>query len=179
MKKIFFILAFFGLAVVSAITMQSCSCLCGNGNKPVGVIQFDSSNNEVIIGHDWSIVDTTGGFTTMPTGFNAAKNGNYGTPILEVKQIKWVEGMLITFQKQFKVKVTNYQIVPAFDDPQAYVRVFFESEINPTMQKLEDAYQEAIDQNQEWKDLVDDLSASNLQMKKEFKELKKSFEDKK
>ncbi|MFZ2150455.1 MAG: hypothetical protein WAZ12_05505 [Candidatus Absconditicoccaceae bacterium] len=179
MKRISFILVFFGLAVVSSLTLQSCACLCGDEKSPVGVIQFDSTNLGVIIGYDWSNVDTTGGFTTMPTGFKAAKNGNYGTPILEEKQIKWVEGMLITFQKQFKVKVTSYQIVPVFDNSQAYVRVFFELEINPTIQKLEDAYQESIDQNQKLNNLVNDLSSSNWQMKKEFKQLKKSIEEKK
>ncbi|MEI8252833.1 MAG: hypothetical protein WCG25_03675 [bacterium] len=174
MKKVLFFSIF---ASVVIIALQSCvPCGC-NSKQPVGVIQFDSVNHGIITGYDWTMVDTTGGcFTTIPAGF---ETNNYGNSKLETKQIKWVEGMLIQFQRQYKVKVRNYSLSVPDKSKDLLVTVFFEPAVNPMMQKLEEAYQESIDQNQELNDLIDNLSASNRQMKKEFKELKKKLEEKK
>lgn len=167
-------LLLFVIVVINIGLFQSCDTIYAP--QPATIEQYDSARK--VIGYNWNSVDTSHGFVRIPTNVLAVHN-DAGCPLLDGQQEKEIDTMLISFQNHFHVRVISFQLKPMTNDGNNTVDIqaFFETSVDPKLEKLEEAYQEAIDQTQELYNLVDDLSASNRQMKKEFKLLKKEFKE--
>lgn len=165
------------VVVILGIILQGCgSCDSSNTHperyKPTGVIQLDSKNSETITGYNFSIVDTTGGFVTVPVGFNNFAT-NQGQPALEIKQVKLVEEMLREFQKNFKVKIKSYEFLLPYSSSFncLYIRVFFEPSVNPQIQSLIKSNDELKTQNETLQSTVKALNTSIKQTKNQIKKM--------
>ncbi len=138
------------------------------------VLRLNNAGN--ILGYNWSIVDTTGGFTTISTGIwsTNVSDSYYGSQ----GETKQIETLLKEFQKKFKVQVINYYPL-VYGEIQTgtsvYLRIFFQPVIDIEHQKLIKAYSELNSKNDNLQLMVEDLKKSNRKILKELKKL----EDKK
>ena len=134
------------------------------------VLRLNNSGN--ILGYNWSIVDTTGGFTTISTGIWSTNVSDfyYGSST-ETKQI---EMLLKEFQKKFKVQVTNYYPLvygTIQTGTSVYLRIFFRPVIDIDHQKLIKSNSELNCKNDNLQFMIDGLKKSNRKILNKLKKM--------